>query len=663
MLKNIFILFFLLFSTLINAESIADLSRIATNQLQDSKQEYLRAGADSEVSWIDSFQDTLSEKLVLPKIAFDPDSHFDISFSANTRGIDESGIIPIENKINSTRPISELSSALTEENRVQNYLSYKCEAEEKEMSKFGLNSNVNLTSMVDDMVNQLENMEMDIKNSISNQISDTFSSISSYFTPEYAMEMVFRKFKTKMSETTCNFCKDKNLYGCDSVFFLAEILKNPAQEEMITQMADDQAKEREKEKEKGSYMDIVLGVNCATTSVLSGPSGVGSSVGKTKLKESKEKIKEAAKAAGQSFDDFAMETCLKKEGLKVTSWINTVIGTMISSIELKVRTQKKCVDENKDDSVLLNKNISLKELRNRSYFQSINKQIDRLNKIATSNTKSIIDKIRKPLNLLNYGMVSNVDEKASIKEILSEYNNDNGMISRQYLNTERALEKISKENSSSMAKYVATDMIKKLFGFTQIKGIYKEKAADTSETDAVFTSNVAEKKNNTAETLLELQAEYFRNLEFYENEMWTEMGKPMSNNSGIFICKSFTETDREELKKCFFKEEVSRLGGTPADMCNCTNFGITTEIMPSPSGKGDEIIKLLNANLLLNVDASSHIQTYKKYLIGLEIEYIKNVVSYLIRIKTDANEILAGMPIEEQEEVKRLFSISSEMFR
>lgn len=627
---------------------------------------------DDTKSYADQFKKALRDDFVLPSISFDPNSSFEFSLKAKNSASHRDQFIDIEDKESHTGPVSNLNTQEDQDSKhIQSYASYKCKQEKAQLSASSLNVSLNLEDMVEDIMGGLTKMEGDIKNSISNQVSQTFASLSSYFSPEYAFEMIFRAYKSELSMRKCNFCKDTNKLGCGGVFLLAEAYKAPVDAAQKKQITDGIAGDKELQKDSGSAIDTSTGTACTTASALSTPSGIHFAE-KTRNKSiSKGVKKEMVKLTDAEIDSIAMETCTVTSDRAITDKINKALSVLIGSVEMKTRTQKACVDENKKDIVIIDKRLNLQEEQGKIFFSSINRKIDAVNKNTQKLTGSVMDSVVNA-EALFYGKPKANDTgygKAISKLLKDTESLEADSVGNVSFNKNRALDFILQEDSSSNAKRTASDLVESLAYLLRFGDYYKLQASDENAMSVLFLKpDEADTVEFAKDDIENLRFQFEQDVDFYTGRIWTELSKKMPDDSSVYTCTGFETKIPDEVRKCFLTEQVNRYQDQRSpDTCSCSSFGFSQDLTPPLIPFIDHLKGEVDPDGVFETyqftTSDSYEKRYRYYLKNRLLDYLEQMKINTLNMKAKVDIRLTVLPLQEQEEIKRLFKTVTGIFK
>ena len=663
--------------SLFSALTMVDLTYASVDELENNLESVIAESSQDFVnmrfednSYSAQFKRMIDNDFVIPSISFDPNSRFEFSIDRKLDTSHTKGFIDIDDKISATGKLEDLNTAQDDSNHIQNYISYKCSLEQKKMEDLG-NINMNLSVMVDEILEGISDMENDIKSSISQQVSQTFQSLSSFFSPEYAFEMIFRKIVAESAKAQCTLCKEANLVGCNGIFLLAEAYKAPADEATSKELTDSLAKDTQIEKDKGSIVDWTWGVSCTTKSALATPSGIhfAQKIRRKSINNSVEGKYE--ELSDDVIDGAAWETCTEDASRQFTDKVNKALGVLIGSIEMRTRTQASCMAENTNDSVILQKRLDLKEEQGKIFFASINNKIADINMMSQSYTDSVVDDALR-LESFFYGKPKDADKEQSeaMKALLKEQEQlDAAAVGNVYFSAERAKEFLYKEDSSSNALALTETLIDTLSGILRVGEHHKLRSSEENAIEILFSRpEDVDRAEFIKDDILALKAEFERDIDFYTTRIWTELSKPMPEDTSVYSCKKFEKDTLDEVRKCYFWEEVNRFQTTRAPAtCDCTEFGFSQDLTPPMLPFFKHLEEEIDPDGIYKnysfTTADSFKKRYRHYLKYELLQYIDVMRSHIINLKAKIDYRLTTLPIAEQQEVQRLFRDVSGIFR
>lgn len=629
------------------------------------------SGADMAANYKTQFKRMLKNDLAVPTVQFDPNSRFEFSLKVKNNVNHRKQFIDIEDKKGYSGNISNLTNQKDSANKhIQNYTSYKCSLEKERLANVN-GTNMNLEVMVDEIMKGIGDVENDIKASISKQVSQTFASLSSFFSPEYAFEMIFRIIKNEMATQTCNFCKESNQAGCNGIFMLAETYKNPTEDGIRKKIVDGYTVDKEKEKQKGSALDATWGVSCTTESALATPSGIHFSSILRKRSISSGVKAEYLEVAVDEIDAIAFETCTTQTGRAITEQINTTLKNIIKSLEIRTETQSACVAENQKDSVVLGKRYSLVQEQADTFYDSINKKIKATNEYSQDITSAVMDVVLTTESLF-YGKPTpdDKDYTVSLAKYLKDTESlDASAVGNVYFNSERARAFIMNEDSSSNAKYLASTMVDSIANMLRHGSHIKLEANTGQIMDLLFMSpEESEKLDFIKDDVQGLRAQFEQDVDFYTGRVWNELTKDLPEDSAVYSCKEFEKGNLTDVRRCFVIEELNKFESqNRPDTCSCSSFGFSQELTPpmipffrhlkseiDPDG--------IYENYTLSMKDPLE-RRYKYYLKNRLLNYIDELRAHTLNLQAAVDFRLTKLPIEEQEEVRRLFREVSGIFK
>ena len=642
------IIIMMLMSTAVMANNMESFSEKLLLEVKEAKV----GMSDSELSiedpmqqYKDDFKGVLGS-ITIPDISLDSKSFgFEFNPSFDTQ------ITTTPNKIKSSNvPISQILSFESKEDRIQNYMNFKCSSEKNRISGGGGGMNQSLTSSVNDMLGQIEDMESDIKSQVASQVSQTFKSISSLFTPEYLIELTLTFFTTKLAEATCTTCSITKL-GCDSVFLIGEIYSQVAEIKAEEAMSPSISVTKQGEVQGGSYFDYTFGSGCPTNSVLSGIAGVSGGGGKEIHKESMNKITRFVESAKMSVEEAVWNRCVEQEQAKVIDLINQSISAATSQIELNVETQKSCQEENSSPTTFYQKS-GMARVQKSEFFNKLNNFIDKeINQPGQKYTKTAMDVLNRTIETINSAPRA-VDVAGEVSEIIGLMDSSMGTAAMQYEKLKYAEESIRGTSFHPSIKESIIKMVESAFRVTQLSVRYKEKFKEMVDDISITT----EDSTNTQSKILLIREDYHKNIDFYNKSMLDDSMSITNNNSSHFICQEF----KNSTPSCYTDSYIEHLTGfTNPNSCECNKYGMVLDILTNPFTISQILLKTHDNDIKkAGVSDATQPNFIGKLMAGtneLERMFIVELASQITTIQSGTNRILIALPKESQDLVKSEF--------
>jgi hypothetical protein len=236
-------------------------------------------------------------------------------------------------------------------------------------------------------------------------------------------------------------------------------------------------------------------------------------------------------------------------------------------------------------------------------------------------------------------------------------------------NSIRAKDFILKEDSSSNAKHLATMLVDSLTYLLRFGDYYKLQASDDQALAIMFLKPEDAGSSEFAKTAIDnLRFQFEQEIDFYSGRIWTELAKEMPEDSSVYACTDFGTTVPDEVRMCFFAEQVNRYQSQRhPSTCSCSNFGFSQDLTPPLIPFIDHLKEEVDPDGIHEdyqfTTTDSYEKRYRYYLKNRLLDYLDSMKLNALNMKAKVDFRLTKLPIQEQQEVRRLFRSVTGIFK